>query len=122
MSDLQRALAQRGLPAMPSAMFGEAEGEEEADRFDTELQQDDDSSSASSASSASSTGTIIPSQNQKLFARPQGSVSFHVHLYDMQLIIHSISGLQVNELWIRYLGQLISNANFSSSPPPSPLQ
>jgi protein phosphatase methylesterase 1 len=85
MSDLQRAFAKAkraGLPAMPPPIFDEAEGEEETDRFDTELQaelqQDDDSSSASSASSASSTGTIIPSQNQKLFARPQGSVSFLV--------------------------------------------
>jgi protein phosphatase methylesterase 1 len=65
---------------MPPVMFDEAEEEEHADRLDTELQQqDDDSSSASSASSASSTGTIIPSQNQKLFARPQGSVSFLDH-------------------------------------------
>jgi protein phosphatase methylesterase 1 len=87
MSDLQRAFAKAklaGLPAMPPPIFDEAEEEEEeaaaADRFDTELQQqDDDSSSASSASSASSTGTIIPSQNQKLFARPQGSVGFLVH-------------------------------------------
>ncbi len=61
---------------MPPAIFDEVEADEEVDRFDPELQQDDDSSSASSASSASSTGTIIPSQNQKLFARPQGSVSF----------------------------------------------
>jgi protein phosphatase methylesterase 1 len=62
-------------------MFDEAEEEEQTDHFDTELQQDDDSSSASSASSASSTGTIIPSQNQKLFARPQGSVSLLDHSY-----------------------------------------
>jgi protein phosphatase methylesterase 1 len=67
---------------MPPVMFDEGEEEEEADHFDTELQQqDDDSSSASSASSASSTGTIIPSQNQKLFARPQGSVSILGHTY-----------------------------------------
>jgi protein phosphatase methylesterase 1 len=79
MSDLQRAFAKSrltALPAVPPVMFDEAEEEEQTDHFDTELlQQDDDSSSASSASSASSTGTIIPSQNQKLFARPQGSVS-----------------------------------------------
>jgi len=78
MSDLQRAFAKSRLtplPAIPAVLFGEAEDGEQADHFDTELQLDDDSSSASSASSASSTGTIIPSQNQKLFARPQGSVS-----------------------------------------------
>jgi protein phosphatase methylesterase 1 len=63
----------------PTAPFIEAnEVEEETDYFDiesAELHHDDDSSSASSASSASSTGTIIPSQNQKLFARPQGYIA-----------------------------------------------
>lgn len=81
MSNLQRNFAKAklaGLPAMPPTVFDKTEEEEHADRFDTELQHDDDSSSASSASSASSTGTIIPSQNQKLFARPQGSVSIPV--------------------------------------------
>ncbi|KUJ23992.1 phosphatase methylesterase [Mollisia scopiformis] len=83
MSDLQRAFAKAKLSSYPATMpptippFIEAdEEEEETGHFDiesAELPHDDDSSSASSASSASSTGTIIPSQNQKLFARPQGS-------------------------------------------------
>lgn len=81
MSDLQRAFAKAKLSSFPATMpppapFIEADEEEETDTFDVEsaeLHHDDDSSSASSASSASSTGTIIPSQNQKLFARPQGS-------------------------------------------------
>ncbi|KAK2626716.1 hypothetical protein QTJ16_003891 [Diplocarpon rosae] len=60
------------MPAVPPQ---ETYEEEEMDCFNTEIRQDDDSSSVSSASSASSTGTIIPSQNQKLFARPQGSPS-----------------------------------------------
>jgi len=75
MSDLQRSFAQARLasyPAVPPAAFDGVEEEEEADTFNTELVVDDDDSSASSASSASSTGTIIPSSNQKLFARPQG--------------------------------------------------
>ena len=68
---------------MPQPIFDAVDGEEdeERDQFDPEgLPQDDDSSSASSASSASSTGTIIPSSNQKLFARPQGSVSSKLSL------------------------------------------
>jgi protein phosphatase methylesterase 1 len=77
MSDLQRQFAKAKLveyPAPPSPSFDEAGEDEETDHFNTELElpQDDDSSSASSASSASSTGTIIPSSNQKLFARRQG--------------------------------------------------
>jgi protein phosphatase methylesterase 1 len=79
MSDLQRAaFAKAKLASYPATMplepFLAGEEEEEMDHFDTEIVLDDDSSSASSASSASSTGTIIPSQNQKLFARPQGYV------------------------------------------------
>lgn len=79
MSDLQRAaFAKAKLASYPATMplepFVEPDAEDETDRFDAELPTDDDSSSASSASSASSTGTIIPSQNQKLFARPQGHV------------------------------------------------
>ncbi|TVY71279.1 Protein phosphatase methylesterase [Lachnellula suecica] len=83
MSDLQRQFAKAKLASYPATMppaaaaFDEADEEEEVDYFNTELpdapQGDDDSSSASSASSASSTGTIIPSSNQKLFARPQGT-------------------------------------------------
>ncbi|KAK0118796.1 Protein phosphatase methylesterase 1 [Cadophora gregata] len=77
MSDLQRSFAKAKLSSYPATMppvaFQEAGEDEETDHFSTELPADDDSSSASSASSASSTGTIIPSQNQNLFARPQGS-------------------------------------------------
>jgi protein phosphatase methylesterase 1 len=74
MSDLQRSFAKAKLasfPAPPPLSFNEADEEEEMDGL-TELPVDDDSSSASSASSASSTGTIIPSSDQRLFARPQG--------------------------------------------------
>lgn len=71
MSDLQRAFAKAKLasyPAMPPNSFDETEEDEETDGF-TELPVDDDSSSASSASS---TGTIVPSSNRHLFARPHG--------------------------------------------------
>lgn len=85
MSDLQRSFAKAKLASYPATLpppFSEAgEDEDETDDGNTDIPQDDDSSSASSASSASSTGTIIPSQNQKLFARPQGltaPLSLHV--------------------------------------------
>ncbi|KAG4029735.1 hypothetical protein MFRU_014g00380 [Monilinia fructicola] len=74
MSDLQRSFVKPKLAKFAPPEFNEADEEEEIDTPselpDTPI--DDDSSSASSASSASSTGTIIPSSNQKLFARPQG--------------------------------------------------
>ena len=79
MSELQKSFAKAkmaGLPPMPPESFFEEE--EETDGF-TELpvdHPDDDSSSASSASSASSTGTIKPTVQKKLFARPMGYVSF----------------------------------------------
>ncbi|KAK6864459.1 Protein phosphatase methylesterase 1 [Apiospora arundinis] len=45
---------------------------EEADSYITDLPETHPDDDSSSASSASSTGTIIPSPSQKLFARPQG--------------------------------------------------
>ena len=68
MSNLQRAFAKAKLAEFPPP-FDEAEEDEDTDTFNSEVAIDDDSSSASSASS---TGTIIPSSNQKLFARPIG--------------------------------------------------
>ncbi|OAQ95984.1 hypothetical protein LLEC1_01662 [Akanthomyces lecanii] len=65
MSDLQRAWAKAKLGIAHDA-FDEAEEEYAVDA------PDDDSSSASSASSVSSTGTIVPTANQRLFARPNG--------------------------------------------------
>ncbi|KAF5020824.1 hypothetical protein F66182_7147 [Fusarium sp. NRRL 66182] len=72
MSDLQRAWA-KAKYGISNDAFDEVEEEQETDLV-AELPEpvDDDSSSASSASSVSSTGTIIPSPNQRLFARPQG--------------------------------------------------
>merc|ERR1712224_909124 len=66
MSELQRAWARQKV-ALPGDRFGEVD-------YVPELPEhaehpDDDSSSASSVSS---TGTIIPSPTQRLFARPQG--------------------------------------------------
>ncbi|KAI0139859.1 Alpha/Beta hydrolase protein [Xylariaceae sp. FL1272] len=73
MSDLQKAWAKNRLSAVPIQPFDEREDEGEGEETGTvpELPDhfDDDSSSASSASS---TGTIIPSPSQNLFARPQG--------------------------------------------------
>ncbi|KAJ6790234.1 hypothetical protein PWT90_06842 [Aphanocladium album] len=76
MSDLQRAWAKAKL-GIPHDVFDEAEEEQQhaaehpiADGAVDAV--DDDSSSASSASSVSSTGTIVPTANQRLFARPNG--------------------------------------------------
>jgi protein phosphatase methylesterase 1 len=68
MSELQRAWA-RSKVALPSTdSFDEAEEEQDLDQVPELPDHGDDDSS--SASSMSSTGTIIPSPNQKLFARP----------------------------------------------------
>ncbi|KAJ3556552.1 hypothetical protein NPX13_g10111 [Xylaria arbuscula] len=73
MSDLQKAWAKNRLGGMAIEAFDELPEEEEEEETGTvpELPEhfDDDSSSASSASS---TGTVIPSPSQNLFARPQG--------------------------------------------------
>lgn len=72
MSDLQRTWAKSKLGLVPEP-FMELQEEEEDQTGDLvpELPEhmDDDSSSASSVSS---TGTIIPTPSQRLFARPQG--------------------------------------------------
>lgn len=79
MSELQRAWARQKV-GLPNDTFSEADEEQDLDQVPElpehpqEHPPDDDSSSASSASSVSSTGTIIPSPNQRLFARPQGYV------------------------------------------------
>jgi protein phosphatase methylesterase 1 len=72
MSDLQRSFAKAklaGLPSMLPDSFDEEE--EETDGF-TELPVDHPDDDSSSASSASSTGTIRPTVNKNLFARPTG--------------------------------------------------
>ncbi|OAA72394.1 Protein phosphatase methylesterase, eukaryotic [Cordyceps fumosorosea ARSEF 2679] len=71
MSDLQRAWAKAKLGISHDA-FDEAEEEEGPEGHGVDNAADDDSSSASSASSVSSTGTIVPTANQRLFARPNG--------------------------------------------------
>jgi hypothetical protein len=76
MSDLQKSFAKAklaGLPPMPPEPFPEEE--EETDGF-TELPVDHPDDDSSSASSASSTGTIKPTVQKKLFARPMGYISF----------------------------------------------
>ena len=69
MSDLQRAWAKRKLDGFPEPFLEEEELEED---HVPELPEHLDDGDSSSASSASSTGTIIPSPSQRLFARPQG--------------------------------------------------
>lgn len=68
MSDLQKAWAKAKLSTLDA--FDEAD-EEAGEEDDIPAQGDDDSGSASSASSASSTGTVVPSLGQGLFARPK---------------------------------------------------
>lgn len=69
MSDLQRSWA-RSKMGISHEPFDELDEDLGGDQL-PELPEivDDDSSSASSVSS---TGTIIPTPSQKLFARPQG--------------------------------------------------
>ena len=73
MSDLQRAWAKSKLGLVHEPFIELEEDEQHAEQV-SELPEhlDDDSSPASSASSVSSTGTIIPTPTQRLFARPQG--------------------------------------------------
>lgn len=68
MSELQRKWAKAKINAMAGVQESDKDGETD-DISELPEFPDDDSSSASSASS---TGTIIPSPSQKLFARPQG--------------------------------------------------
>ncbi|RBQ93647.1 hypothetical protein VDGD_08768 [Verticillium dahliae] len=72
MSDLQRAWAKRKVDAIPEP-FDELP-EDNADEL-SELPDHLDDGDSSSASSASSTGTIIPSPSQRLFARPGAALS-----------------------------------------------
>ncbi|KAK8082042.1 hypothetical protein PG996_000823 [Apiospora saccharicola] len=74
MSDLQKAWAKSRLTAgiTPDAFDERDEEMEEADSYITDLPESHPDDDSSSASSASSTGTIIPSPSQRLFARPQG--------------------------------------------------
>jgi protein phosphatase methylesterase 1 len=72
MSDLQRKWAKAKLKsAMADSDLNEADEEGQSGDQLPDLPEiiDDDSSSASSASS---TGTVIPSPSQRLFARPEG--------------------------------------------------
>ncbi|KAI5864957.1 protein phosphatase methylesterase [Durotheca rogersii] len=70
MSSLQKAWAKNRLSLLPPESFDERDEEEAGHVSDLPEHPDDDSSSASSASS---TGTVIPSPSQNLFARPQGA-------------------------------------------------
>ncbi|KAI0484902.1 protein phosphatase methylesterase 1 [Xylariaceae sp. FL0804] len=74
MSDLQKAWAKNRLTSLPIQAFDEREEEGEEEETDAvpELPEHAGDDDSSSASSASSTGTVIPSPSQNLFARPQG--------------------------------------------------
>lgn len=73
MSELQRLWARSKVGAPDGALIETYEDPENDVLAELPEQLvDDDSSSASSASSMSSTGTIIPSPNQNLFARAHG--------------------------------------------------
>lgn len=67
MSDLQKAWAKAKLSTLDAFEEADEEGVED----ELPAHGDDDSGSASSASSASSTGTVVPSFGQGLFARPK---------------------------------------------------
>lgn len=91
MSDLRRAWAKSKLGLVPEPFMELEEEEEELKQEDQAGDQvpelpehtDDDSSSASSMSS---TGTIIPTPSQRLFARPQGyDLSFSFFVFSFSL-------------------------------------
>ncbi|KAI9680007.1 MAG: Protein phosphatase methylesterase 1 [Caeruleum heppii] len=74
MSDLQRSFAKAKLahlPPMPPDLVSEEDVEAEEDDQIMAMHHHPDDDSSSSASSASSTGTIIPTPSQNLFARPK---------------------------------------------------
>ncbi|KAI0025504.1 protein phosphatase methylesterase 1 [Xylariomycetidae sp. FL0641] len=73
MSDLQKAWAKNRISGLPIEAFDEREEEEERESGTVPELPDHFDDDSSSASSASSTGTIIPSPSQNLFARPQGA-------------------------------------------------
>ena len=115
MSELQRAWAKSKL-GMSNEPLHEFEEEQETDQV-PELPDgiDDDSSSASSVSS---TGTVIPSPNQKLFARPLG-----------YCLIHPVrTGLTLMRFperlgagpWSKYPGRRTSTESCTSSPRTAP--
>ena len=77
MSELQRNALRATMalhPPLGTEDFPEEDEDEGDDGDDLPIPDNDhdSASSNSSTSSASSTGTIIPSSNRKLFARPQG--------------------------------------------------
>lgn len=79
MSDLQRKWAKAKLKsAIADNELNEADEEDQGSDSVSDLPEivDDDSSSASSASS---TGTVIPSPGQRLFARPEGYRCLRFH-------------------------------------------
>lgn len=111
MSELQRLWA-RSKVGLPNDTLIEAEEEPENDAV-AELPEhpDDDSSSASSVSS---TGTIIPSPNQNLFARPHGYVQsgprYSSFVADVQQALHG------GELLSRFHGLPTLSASFIYTP------
>lgn len=74
MSDLQKTFAKSRLAKLPPEVpvFDEIT----ESRSGPEVYHDHHEDDSSSASSASSTGTIVPSQSQKLFERGSGYVIF----------------------------------------------
>lgn len=72
MSGLQRSVFRPKLGNIADALDDSRDSSADSHIADTVEVTDDDSSSASSASSVSSTGTIVPTPTQNLFARPRG--------------------------------------------------
>jgi hypothetical protein len=123
MSDLQRSFAKSklaGLPSIPPEPFFEEEEEEEETDGLTDLPVDHPDDDSSSASSASSTGTIKPTFQKKLFARPIGCVCYiscYIHVLSLTPPEHPI-----RNRWIKSHGPRTSSASstfpFFMAPPP----
>lgn len=134
MSDLQRAWARSKLGLAHGALGelaerdGDGDGEEEGGReaegappewraADPSLEPlpehaaDDDSSSASSVSS---TGTIIPTPSQRLFARPEGYY-LPPPPANAGLTAAVTTGSRAGAAWTRYRGRHTLSASCTSS-------
>ena len=102
MSELQRLWARSKIGPSSDALVEEDDGADKDVMPELPEHLDDDSSSASSMSS---TGTIIPSPNQNLFARPQGYAQPARHMITAQEGADFHQALHGGDPWSKSHGQ-----------------
>ncbi|KAI1936514.1 Protein phosphatase methylesterase 1 [Ophidiomyces ophidiicola] len=98
MSELQKSFAKSKLARLPPdvSMFDELPEHEPANAGHGEWRKFEDDSS--STSSASSTGTVMPSPSQKLFARNSGKVSLGSLMFNFTWYISNVSAFQRTQI------------------------